>query len=71
MVALGLFEVGSLICGIAQSALILLMGRVIADLGYTNVFAEVMIIIILAVPLTKRPIYMDFVESMYMFLLSF
>lgn len=71
LVALGLFEVGSLICGIAQSAPMLLVGRAIAGLGCAGVFAGVMVIITLAVPLTKRPIYMGFVGSMYVPLLSF
>lgn len=65
MIALGLFEVDSLICGIAQSAVMLLVGRVIAGLGCAGVFAGVMVIITLAVPLTKRPIYMGFVGSIF------
>ena len=71
LVALGLFEVGSLICGIAQSAVMLLVGRAIAGLGCAGVFAGVMAVITLAVPLTKRPIYMSFVGSMYVSLLLF
>ena len=71
LVALGIFEVGSLICGIAQSAVMLLVGRAIAGLGCAGVFAGVMAIIALAVPLTKRPIYIGFVGSMYMPLLLF
>ena len=64
LVALGLFEVDSLICGIAQSA-VMLVGRAIAGLSCAGVFAGVMMIITLAIPLTKRPIYMGFVGSMY------
>lgn len=71
LITLGLFEMDSLICEIAQSAVMLLMGRAIAGLGCAGVFAGVMVIITLAVPLTKRPIYMGFVGSMYVPLLSF
>lgn len=71
LVALGLFEMGSLTCGIAQSAVILLVGRAIAGLGCAGVFVGVMVIITPTVPLTKRPIYMGFVGSMYVPLLSF
>lgn len=71
IVALALFEVGSLICGIAQSAVMLIVGRAIAGLGCAGVFAGVMVIITLAVPLTKRPVYMGLVGSMYVSLASF
>ena len=70
IVALALFEVGSLICGIAQSAVMLIVGRAIAGLGCAGVFAGVMVIITLAVPLTKRPVYMGLVGSMYVSLAS-
>lgn len=71
LVALGLFEVGSVIGGSAHSAVMLLVGRAIVGLGCAGVLAGVMMIITLAVPLMKRPIYIDFVGSMYVPLLSF
>ena len=64
-VALGLFEVGSLICGIGQSAVMLFVVRAIAGLGCSGVFVGVMVIVTLAVPLKKRPIYIGLVGSMY------
>ena len=70
LVALGLFEVGSLICWIAQNTVMLLVGRAIAGLGCAGVFVGVMVIITLAVPLTQMSIYMSFVGSMYVPLLS-
>ena len=70
LVALGLFEVGSVICGIAQNV-VMFAGKAIASLGCAGAFAGVMGIITLTVPLTKRLIYMGFVGSMYVPLLSF
>jgi hypothetical protein len=65
LAALGLFELGSLVCGLAPSSTVLIVGRAIAGLGCAGVFAGVLVIITHSVPLVKRPIYMALVGSMY------
>ena len=64
LVTLGLFELGSLICGVAQNSVMLIVGRAIAGIGCAGVFAGVMVVITMSVPLVKRPMYMAFVGSM-------
>lgn len=65
LAALGLFELGSLICGAAPSSNALIVGRAIAGLGCAGVFAGCLVIISMSVPLAKRPVYMAAVGSMY------
>ena len=63
-VALALFELGSLLCGIAPSSNALIVGRAIAGLGCAGIFAGCLVIIAIVVPLRKRPIYTALVGSM-------
>ncbi|KAL8688170.1 MAG: hypothetical protein Q9218_005852 [Villophora microphyllina] len=63
--SLGLFELGSLICGLANGSVMLIIGRAIAGLGCAGVFAGVLVIITLSLPLAKRPIYMALVGSIF------
>ncbi|KAK8001818.1 MFS multidrug transporter [Apiospora marii] len=51
------FEVGSLICGVATSSSMFIGGRVIAGLGSAGIMNGAMILIAGAVPLEKRPLY--------------
>lgn len=62
--ALGLFEVGSLICGVAPSSNVLIIGRAIAGLGCAGIFAGCLVIITMSVPLVKRPVFMSVIGSM-------
>ncbi|KAF3763197.1 MFS general substrate transporter [Cryphonectria parasitica EP155] len=52
-----LFEAGSAICGAAPNSIAFILGRSIAGLGSAGVFAGVMVVIVFAVPLHKRPVY--------------
>ncbi|TAQ84223.1 hypothetical protein B7494_g7452 [Chlorociboria aeruginascens] len=65
LTALGLFELGSLICGAAPNSTALIVGRAIAGLGCAGVFAGCLVIITLCVPLAKRPIYMAGVGGIF------
>ncbi|KAF9047937.1 major facilitator superfamily domain-containing protein [Panaeolus papilionaceus] len=60
-----LFEVGSLICGIAPNSTTLIVGRAVAGLGSAGIFSGALIIIAHAVPLEKRPIYTTFIASIW------
>lgn len=64
LVALGLFELGSLVCGAAPTSNALIVGRAIAGLGCAGIFAGCLVIISLSVPLRKRAIYTAMVGSM-------
>jgi MFS family permease len=52
-----LFELGSLICGIAPNSTTLIVGRAIAGMGSCGIFNGAIILIVYAVPLHKRPAY--------------
>ena len=63
--AISLFEVGSLICGVAPSSTTLIVGRAIAGLGAAGIFSGALIIIAHSVSLEKRPVYTSAVIGMY------
>ncbi|KAL5120164.1 hypothetical protein ACEQ8H_001990 [Pleosporales sp. CAS-2024a] len=51
-----LFEVGSAVCGAAQSSLMLIIGRAIAGLGSSGIFTGAILIMLNTVPLHRRPL---------------
>ncbi|TGJ86860.1 hypothetical protein E0Z10_g1867 [Xylaria hypoxylon] len=57
LTAIALFEVGSLICGVAQNSITLIIGRAIAGLGSAGIFSGTLLILAHSVPLPKRPLY--------------
>lgn len=65
LLAQALFLIGSLICGLAPSSSVLIIGRAIAGLGCAGVFAGCIVIVVVSVPLTTRPIYISLVGAMY------
>jgi MFS family permease len=58
LLGVAIFEIGSLICGIAPTSTALIAGRSIAGLGAGSINAGAIVIITDTVPLRKRPIYM-------------
>lgn len=50
-----IFEVGSLICGVAQSSTMLILGRAVAGIGSSGIQNGALTIIASAVPIHKRP----------------
>lgn len=56
LIALGLFELGSLICGVAPDSITLIIGRAIAGLGSAGILTGSFVVVSHAVPLAKRPI---------------
>ncbi|KAL8832019.1 MAG: hypothetical protein Q9170_005052 [Blastenia crenularia] len=60
---LALFEFGSLLCGVAQSSKMLIIGRAVAGLGSSGLINGALTIISVCVPLAKRPIYMGIMMS--------
>ncbi|KAH6882235.1 efflux pump protein [Alternaria rosae] len=52
-----LFELGSLLCGVASSSAVLIAGRVVAGLGASGIVNGAMTILAGAVPVEKSPVY--------------
>ncbi|WVQ84183.1 hypothetical protein IAT38_006333 [Cryptococcus sp. DSM 104549] len=55
--AVVIFEVGSLVCGVAKSMNVLILGRALAGLGAAGIFSGAMVIVAELVPLSKRGVY--------------
>ena len=54
---LGIFELGSLLCAVAQSSKMLIVGRAVAGLGSSGLINGALTIIAACLPIDKRPIY--------------
>ncbi|KAK4142940.1 major facilitator superfamily-domain-containing protein [Dichotomopilus funicola] len=65
LIAIFLFEVGSLICGVAQNSVTLIVGRAVAGVGAAGMFSGALTILAYSVPLAKRPLYTGLIGSMY------
>ena len=65
LLALLLFEVGSLICALAPDSTALIIGRAIAGLGAAGIFSGVLLIIAHSTPVYKRPVYTGIAGAMY------
>ncbi|KAJ4170874.1 hypothetical protein NW754_007018 [Fusarium falciforme] len=65
MAAAVLFEVGSAICGAAPNSIAFIIGRAIAGLGAGGIQSGVLVIIVYAVPLQKRPMYQGLFGAVY------
>ncbi|MDI1488100.1 MAG: hypothetical protein OHK93_007374 [Ramalina farinacea] len=52
-----LFEIGSVVCGAANSSVTFIVGRAIAGLGNGGSFTGMMTIMVYIIPLHKRPMY--------------
>ncbi|KAI4089188.1 MAG: hypothetical protein LQ344_005568 [Seirophora lacunosa] len=65
LIAIGIFELGSLICGVAPSSIALIIGRAIAGVGSAGIFSGALVIVAYTVPLRQRPIYTGIIGAMY------
>jgi hypothetical protein len=65
LIALFIFEIGSLICGVAPNSTALIIGRAVAGIGAAGIFSGAILIISATVPLRQRPTYMGLVGGMY------
>lgn len=65
LIALGIFELGSLVCGVAPNSTTLIIGRAIAGVGAAGIFSGAILILSCSVPLRSRPIYMGLIGGMY------
>jgi MFS family permease len=65
LIALFIFEVGSLICGVAPNSMALIIGRAVAGVGAAGIFSGAILIIANTVPLRQRPAFMGLVGGVY------
>ncbi|KIX94903.1 uncharacterized protein Z520_09213 [Fonsecaea multimorphosa CBS 102226] len=65
MLALFIFEVGSVLCGAARNSTMLIVGRAVAGVGAAAIFSGGMTIVAYSVPLRKRPLYIGLLSSMF------
>lgn len=57
LTVIAIFELGSLICGVAPNSIAFILGRAIAGLGSAGIFSGSMMTMLYTVPLHKRPMY--------------
>ena len=65
LIAIGLFEVGSAVCGAAPSSIAFIIGRAIAGLGSAGVFSGAIVLSRYVVPLHKRPLFQGFFGAVF------
>ncbi len=65
LLAIGLFEIGSAICGAAPTSTVFIVGRAVAGTGSSGIFSGAIIIIMDLVPLHKRPILQGFMGAIF------
>ncbi|KGO74119.1 Major facilitator superfamily domain, general substrate transporter [Penicillium italicum] len=65
IVALTLFELGSLVCGVTPSSTGLIIGRALAGVGAGGLFSGSILVIANLVPLRKRPIFTGLIGAVF------
>ena len=60
-----IFELGSLICGVAPSSGVLIVGRAIAGTGGAGIVTGSYVLVAQAVPMQKRPVYAGIIGMMF------
>lgn len=60
-----IFELGSLICGVAPTSIALIVGRAVAGVGAAGIFTGALIIIAYSTPLEKRAMYVALVSAVF------
>jgi MFS family permease len=61
-----LFELGSLICGLAPSSLVFIVGRAVAGTGSAGIFSGSIVLTVHIVPLRQRPPYQGVMGAVIM-----
>ncbi|EAS29817.3 drug:H+ antiporter-2 [Coccidioides immitis RS] len=65
LIALFIFELGSLVCGVAPTSTALIIGRAIAGLGSAGLFTGALVTIAHTVSLDKRPMFFGLIGGVY------
>ncbi|KAF8180960.1 ABC transporter [Mycena galopus ATCC 62051] len=64
---IGIFEAGSLVCGVAQSINSVIAGRVVSGFGAAGMFAAVVQVLLQATRLEDRPVYVGMLGGVFGF----
>ncbi|KAF6795007.1 major facilitator superfamily transporter [Colletotrichum sojae] len=65
LVAIAIFEVGSLLCALAPSSTAFIVGRAIAGIGTAGLFSGSIVILSYTMPLEKRPLAFGLIGGMW------
>ncbi|KAH8812481.1 major facilitator superfamily domain-containing protein [Xylogone sp. PMI_703] len=65
LICIGIFEVGSALCGAAPNSTSFIIGRSIAGLGSAGIFLGGMMAMFHTIPLHKRPLYSGFFGAVF------
>ena len=65
LTCLGVFEIGSLVCGVAPTSKALIVGRAVAGLGSAGLFSGALITVAYSTPMEKRSAYIGLIGGMY------
>ncbi|KAF2492708.1 major facilitator superfamily protein [Lophium mytilinum] len=65
LICIGIFEVGSAVCGSAPSSVAFIIGRAIAGLGAAGMQNGGIVIITRAIPLQKRPVFIGCMGAVF------
>ncbi|KAH8892647.1 MFS general substrate transporter [Thozetella sp. PMI_491] len=65
LAAIAIFELGSLICGVAPTSIALIVGRAVAGLGGAGIMSGAMTIIAYSIPLRIRPMFMGSMGAVF------
>lgn len=65
LIALAIFEIGSILCATAPTSVAFIVGRAIAGLGSAGIFSGAILIVTCTVPLSQRPVYTGIIGGMY------
>ena len=62
---IGVFEIGSVICGAAPNSVAFIIGRAIAGVGSAGIMNGAIILMVSIIPLKKRPQYQGFFGAVF------
>ena len=62
---IGLFELGSAVCGAAPNSVALIIGRAIAGCGASGISSGTIVIVMYTVPLEKRPVFQGLISAVF------
>ncbi|KAF2773334.1 MFS general substrate transporter [Teratosphaeria nubilosa] len=65
LISIAIFELGSLLCGVAPNSIGLIMGRVVAGMGSGGIYSGAILAIAAFAPHDKLPIYNGLLGAMY------
>ncbi|KAK4442682.1 major facilitator superfamily domain-containing protein [Podospora aff. communis PSN243] len=65
LICIGIFEVGSVVCGAAPSSTAFILGRAIAGAGAAGVWAGATMLMIPLIPLRKRPVFISMLGMIF------